>query len=238
MFQTLKRKYQRKKRDLKETNKSGTSTEIVSKAEKAFRPYAFLNWLDDFFATRQGKTNLPSTQLNLEDEDEECEEEEDNEDFAEGNTPLCTEASTSVRKPRSDAKKQKQRSEIKGSARENLLDDMEFSLIKDLHEKVSKKRKADDQETAEDLFCKLLAADLKELPTYERFIARNEIRGIMFKLQMSALRNQQNQQQPTNPPHQTYFGSNYLSPQHSTPTGSWTGNPMSSPTSSGSWGEQ
>ena len=46
MFLTLKRKYQRKKRELKESNKSGTSAEAVSKAEKAFHPYLFLNWLD------------------------------------------------------------------------------------------------------------------------------------------------------------------------------------------------
>ena len=97
--------------------------------------------------------------------------------------------------------------EIKGSARENLLEDKEFSLIKNLNEKVSEKKKAKDQdhETTEDLFCKLLAADLKMLPVYERFIARNEIRGVMFKLQMSVLKKQQIQ---TNPPNQTYFNQN------------------------------
>ena len=127
--------------------------------------------------------------------------------------------------------------EIKGSARENLLEDMEFSLIKNLNEKVSEKKKAKDQdrETTEDLFCKLLAADLKMLPVYERFIARNEIRGVMFKLQMSVLKKQQSQ---TNPPNQTYFNQNVVSPTQAPFAGTWPGpSTMSSPASTGSWGD-
>ena len=55
---------------------------------------------------------------------------------------------------------------IKGARRDDLLDDMEFPLIKDLSDS-RKKRKA-EEETAKDLFCKYLAADLKEMSLYER----------------------------------------------------------------------
>lgn len=240
MFLTLKRKYQRKKRELKESNKSGTSAESVSKAEKAFRPYLFLNWLDEFFAPRLGKTNLPSNDLELDEEwcgeRGECEENEEEEETQENDGNYTDNVPTSSKKRKSsDAKKKRQPMGIKGSARENLLEDMEFSLIKDLNEKVSKKGKAEDHETTEDLFCKSLAADLKMLPVYERFIARNEIRGVMFKLQMSVLTKQQNL--TTNPSNQTYFNQNFVTPQAPL-TGTWPGHStMSSPASTGSWGE-
>ena len=55
MFIILKRKYLRKKRDLKDVNKSDTSTEVVLKAQKAFRESEFIKWLEDFVASRQGK---------------------------------------------------------------------------------------------------------------------------------------------------------------------------------------
>ena len=247
MFLTLKRKYQRKKRELKGSNKSGTSAEAVSKAEKAFHPYLFLNWLDEFFAPRLGKTNLRSNDLEFDGEGEgcveECEEEEEIQEkyessFEEDTSITTDNVPTSSKKTKcSEEKKKRRRMEIKGSARENLLEDMEFSLIKNLNEKVSEKKKAKDQdrETTEDLFCKLLAADLKMLPVYERFIARNEIRGVMFKLQMSVLKKQQSQ---TNPPNQTYFNQNVVSPTQAPFAETWPGpSTMSSPASTGSWGE-
>ena len=70
---------------------------------------------------------------------------------------------------------------IKGARRDDLLDDMEFPLIKDLSDS-RKKRKA-EEETAKDLFCKYLAADLKEMSLYE-------IKGILFKYEMSLLARQ------------------------------------------------
>ena len=54
MFMILKRKYLRKERDLKDVNKSDTSTEVVLKAQKVFQ-YEIMKWLDDFVASRQGK---------------------------------------------------------------------------------------------------------------------------------------------------------------------------------------
>ena len=52
------------------------------------------------------------------------------------------------------------------------------------------KEKEGDQnkeETNEDLFCKSLAADLKELPPYERCMAKNEMRNILFYLSTKCL---------------------------------------------------
>ena len=60
LFTTLKKKYQRKKKDLKDSNRSGSSSDVASKAQKAFQTYIFLSWLDDFLQIRQGRNNLPA----------------------------------------------------------------------------------------------------------------------------------------------------------------------------------
>ena len=57
-FTTLKKKYQRKKKDLKDSSRSGSSSDVASKAQKAFQTYIFLSWLDDFLQIRQGRNNL------------------------------------------------------------------------------------------------------------------------------------------------------------------------------------
>ena len=56
LFTNLKKRYLKKRNELKLSKKSGTSAEAVLKAEKTFKPYQFLVWLDDFIQLRKGKT--------------------------------------------------------------------------------------------------------------------------------------------------------------------------------------
>ena len=63
LFVTLKKKYLRKKKDLKSARKSGNSTDVMLNAEKAFGSYKFLSWLDDFIESRRGRSNLLQIQL-------------------------------------------------------------------------------------------------------------------------------------------------------------------------------
>ena len=80
LFLNLKKKYYRKH---KENFNSGTSADAVTKAEKAFRLYAFLSWLDEFTQVREGRSNLlsrKSNTLSAEDGDEEQEKKEENAD--------------------------------------------------------------------------------------------------------------------------------------------------------------
>ena len=60
LFTTLKKKYQRKKKDLKDSNRSGSSSDVASKVQKDFQTYIFLSWLADFLQIRQGRSNLPA----------------------------------------------------------------------------------------------------------------------------------------------------------------------------------
>ena len=168
---------------MKDSNRSGTSTEAASKAQRAFQSYAFLSWLDDFMQIRQGKNNL-STQENDQDVNDINEGglgETSIEDDDHGDTdtePIPTVKNSKRARPSKQKKPQ-----------ETLMDNMEMSLIRDLSKEISQKKteRVDDKE---DLFAKSIAADLKDMPPFERMNAKNEIRNILFKYQMAAFSKQ------------------------------------------------
>ena len=58
--------------------------------------------------------------------------------------------------------------------------------------KTTKRSREEKGKRAEELFCSSLAAKLKDLPEYERCVAKNELRNVIFKYQMMVL-NRQNQ---------------------------------------------
>ena len=60
---------------------------------------------------------------------------------------------------------------FKGTRRDDLLDDIELSFIKELSD--SRKKGNIEKENIEYLFCKCLASDLKEMHLYERLNAKN-----------------------------------------------------------------
>ena len=64
LFLNLKKKYLRKPKELKDSNKFGTSADTVTKAEKAFRSCGFLSWLNEFTQVREGRSNLPLRKSN------------------------------------------------------------------------------------------------------------------------------------------------------------------------------
>ena len=79
----LKKTYLRKSKELKNSNKLGTSSDAVTKAEKAFRSYVFFSWLDEFTQVREEWSNLPSRKINtqfVEDAQEELEKKKENAD--------------------------------------------------------------------------------------------------------------------------------------------------------------
>ena len=83
LFLNLKKKYIRKPKELKDSNKFCTSADAVTKAEKAFRSYGFLSWLDEFTQVRERRSNLPLRKSNtpsVEDEEKGLEKKEKNAD--------------------------------------------------------------------------------------------------------------------------------------------------------------
>ena len=64
LFDNLRKRYNKKKNDVKKSKKSGSATTDAEKAEKALAPYKFLSWLDAFVYTRESKTNLMDEERN------------------------------------------------------------------------------------------------------------------------------------------------------------------------------
>ena len=58
-WENLRKRYNKKRNELKKADKSGTSFFEKEKARKAFQPYAFLQWIDRFIGTRSSRNNLP-----------------------------------------------------------------------------------------------------------------------------------------------------------------------------------
>ena len=189
----MKKKYLRKRKDLKDSKKSGTSADAVERAERLFRPYSFLCWLDNHVQARKGRTNLPKNGSQEEEEidatataenlPENGEVEEPNDLFEEALHPPLQ---------KSGKMAGKKRPPMNQSAKDAYMNDMEFSLINSLRETISDRQKQASQKEdhVDDLFCKALASELKELPNMAKCMAKNEIRKVVFKYQMSVMRNQ------------------------------------------------
>ena len=84
-------------------------------------------------------------------------------------------------------KPSKRKKQIQGAAKESLLEGMEFSLMSKMNSQMSERerRKQEKREDpkkgldSEDVFCQALDLDLKQLPMYERCIAKHELRNVV-----------------------------------------------------------
>ena len=77
------------------------------------------------------------------------------------------------------------------SSRSALLEDMEFSICSDIRDMVKlrneKLRPVLKEESKEELFGRTFAFELKQLPQYEKVMAKHELRSVMFNYQMMAI---------------------------------------------------
>lgn len=189
LFENLRKRYNKKKNDLKKSRRSGAGTTDIEKVERALAPYKFLSWLDNFTYTRESKTNLDLSAKEdsiLENEDEDgCGEsdaviDEDkphdnnsndsNENFVRVNSKLPNE-------------KRKKRKECHQSSD---LDQAKVLLIKSLKEDIQNQKKHAIKElNPVDLFVSSLGADLKTLSERDFILAKHEIQNIVFKYQMA-----------------------------------------------------
>ena len=83
---------------------------------------------------------------------------------------------------------EKKRQRVNQSPRETYGDEMRFPITARANDTLSEKRgKTEKGDDADELFCKTLAFELKELPAMAKCMAKNEIRNVLFKYQMSVL---------------------------------------------------
>ena len=193
LFKTLRKKYQRKKNNLKTVNKSGNSADVVVQAEKALNSYKFLSWLDEFIQVRQGRSNLPRSQIYADspgsavNEIETWERDEDLESENNENIEKDGENENESKKSRPINNKKRKLSD---TARGSLLEEMEYSVCSDIKSLIKVKKESSKQEVvedSEDLFCKTIASELKALPPYEKIMAKHEIRNVISKFEMMAM---------------------------------------------------
>lgn len=198
----------RKKKEFKDANRSGTSTKALEKTEKALEQYKFMQWMDGFIQPRDGRTNLKNASEKNDKEDNEKDEGHapspveddtmDNNPLSPQNTDEEVEDQEILPEREESFKPSKRKKQIQGAAKESLLEDMEFSLISKMNSRMSEreKRKQEKREDpkkgldSEDVFCQALALDLKQLPMYERCIAKHELRNVVYKHQMACMERQ------------------------------------------------
>ena len=78
------------------------------------------------------------------------------------------------------------------------MEEMEFSTISKMNTRLSEKEKDKHDKGkveknglgSEDMFCQALAMDLKQLPIYERCIAKHELQNVLYKHQMAVMERQ------------------------------------------------
>ena len=85
--------------------------------------------------------------------------------------------------PDGPSKSKKGKAPIKGAAKDALLEEMEFSMLSKINSRMNERDKRQQNKgkvekkelDSEDVFCQTLAFDLKQLPYYERCMAKHEM---------------------------------------------------------------
>ena len=210
LFSNLKKKYLRKKREVKEASRSGTSSGMVSKVEKALQQYEFMRWLDGFVQAREGRSYLPTRVV--ESEETEAEKlqisnengnensnfinDENEEDLPEEmienseEIPIQPKPSKQQKVANDLSEVKKKRNAMSSAAKEALNGEIQMSILNTIQERFKKRDERKSHvipEDSDDIFCKSLALDLKGLPHYEKCMAKQEIRNVLFKYQMSVM---------------------------------------------------
>ena len=205
-FDNMKKRYVKKRNDVRKADKTGTSLAEKEKAENAFIPYKFLQWMDPFIATRSSKTNIPSLrqspsavitpQPNEDEDDPISMNSDDNEDEfrdyvdaldtsrnqSESTTPTSLNRSLF---PRMRTTK-KQGKRIKTS---ELIDSEEIRLMKELQNdiKVKRERLENLQTNPDQIYGQMLASELSQFREDEKCLIKHEIRNVIFKYQMARM---------------------------------------------------
>ena len=153
-----------KKKEFRDANRSGTSTNALEKAEKASQQYRFMEWMSSFIQPRDGRTNIKKVSDNKNNtSDPEKDELEKDEDHEEGmsldeegtldnweqsnqsfsqrkeDEEVCVEGKSP--EPDGPSKSKKRKAPIKGAAKDALLEEMEFSMLPKINSRMNERDK-------------------------------------------------------------------------------------------------
>ena len=149
----------RKKKEFRDANRSGTSTNALEKVENRF-----MEWISSFIQPRDGRTNIKKVSDNKNNTSEpEKDELEKNEDDEEGmsldeedtldnwkqpnqsfsqrkeDEEVCVEDKSP--EPDGPSKSKKGKAPIKGAAKDALLEEMEFSMLSKINSRMNERDK-------------------------------------------------------------------------------------------------
>ena len=185
-FINLKKRYQKKKAELRRQDKSGTCLAAVEKARKDLEPYLFLSWLGPFLATRARDVKCTNDKDSSENEEDSSVNEHD--EFAEEvHEPPVTSPQPPAKSPA--VQKQKQRrvkisKKVSKKQTEEQKDALELDLLMSLQAD-RKKRDIIRQDDLEQLFANSLAADLRKFSEAEKFMIKHKLHNVVFRYQMA-----------------------------------------------------
>lgn len=188
----MKKKYSRKKVNYQKASRSGAGEKDIRTAKKDLEEYSFLLWLDDHTRLRKTKSNLgdigesqaeENTQVAEEfyeeetrDSREELEEDEDSDDEMENELKSPTTKRKFVA-----SKKLSNKPKVTAHALMGAELDVMKNFSRALKEKssttVNKDLKQDDDD---DLFGKIIAAEVRKFPEAIKFRVKHEINNVIF----------------------------------------------------------
>ena len=195
-FTSLRTKYVRRKKTLKDLKRSGTDAEKVMKAEKDMREYLFLSWLDRFVHERN-KCNLQNNENDMEasepvehnitEIDAIIFDDVDIQNRSSSPASLGPESGNVIAEKPSSAIFQatgqlKWVKDNKASNKRQKITEAPSSnteILRKLTETLMKEEKEDSEE---DVFGKYVASELKGLNMRQKRLAKNEITNILNRL--------------------------------------------------------
>ena len=161
----LLNRYSRRRMALRAVNVSGQGAEQVRKANKDMEEYKFLSWYDAFVRPKKSRTNLPVT-------NDPTEEIANISAESVNDEPLSAMPETPQRNasPTPTLPTTKQKHDVM----ENVAKFLKYKMEKD----EKREKKVDD---ADDVFGKMVAAELKEIPKERKALVKHEINNVLFK---------------------------------------------------------
>ena len=207
-FENLKKNYSKKRSNLRNSKKSGTSRMAVEKAENELNQLSFLVWLDEFIRARNSRSSFDNANHQSDDgesfdgdstldhdhnDDDQLESQQIEDSFIMSpgvtNDPseVTNDFTTSNPGTVFEGSKRNVTSKRKISAKDSEIDAQKLSFLKTINQRMEARDKKSKTEDVEDRYAATIADRLRDLPRRERLMAKHEIENTFFKFQMQAL---------------------------------------------------
>ena len=203
-FTSLRTKYVRRKKTLKDLKRSGTDAGKVMKTEKDMREYLFLSWLDSFVYERNNKCNLQNNENDMEasepverniteidpiifdDVDVQNRSSSPATFGPESGNVIAEKPSSFISQATGQLKWVKNNKASNKRQKITEAPSSNTEILRKLTETVMKEEKEDSEE---DVFAKYVASELKGLNMRQKRLAKNEITNILNRLALEQLDN-------------------------------------------------